>query len=50
LTPGDPSKSIMSLRVHASDTKRMPPVAVSILDPVGSKILDDWISSVTTCP
>ena len=26
-----------SLRVHATDAKRMPPVAVSVLDPVGSR-------------
>ena len=50
LFPGDPTKSVLSLRVHANDAKRMPPVAVSLLDPTGSKLLDDWITSVTTCP
>jgi uncharacterized repeat protein (TIGR03806 family) len=50
LTPTDPGHSIISLRVHANDSKRMPPVAVSIVDPLGSKLIDDWITSVTTCP
>jgi uncharacterized repeat protein (TIGR03806 family) len=50
LTPADPTKSILSLRVHATDSKRMPTVAVSIVDPLGSKLIDDWITSVKTCP
>jgi hypothetical protein len=50
IVPGNPAKSIMSLRVHSSDAARMPPVAVSILDPLGSKLLDDWITSLTACP
>jgi len=36
--------------VHATDAKRMPPVAVSVLDPVGSAAIDDWIRSLTACP
>jgi uncharacterized repeat protein (TIGR03806 family) len=50
LMPGAPNLSVLSLRMHATDTKRMPPVAVSITDPLGGKLLDDWISSVTACP
>jgi uncharacterized repeat protein (TIGR03806 family) len=50
IAAGDPTMSIMSLRVHATDSKRMPPVAVSITDPVGSQLIDDWITQLTTCP
>ena len=50
IVPGDPTKSIVSLRVHALDANRMPPLATAIVDPVGSKLLDDWITSLTTCP
>ena len=50
VVPGDPTTSAMSLRFHATDSKRMPPVAVSILDPTGSKVIDDWITSLTACP
>jgi len=50
VVPGDPTTSVMSLRFHATDSKRMPPVAVSILDPTGSKVIDDWITSLTACP
>jgi uncharacterized repeat protein (TIGR03806 family) len=50
IAPGAPGSSILSLRVHATDAKRMPPVAVTVLDPVGSAVIDDWITSLTACP
>ena len=50
VTPGSPDASILSLRLHATDSKRMPPVAVSITDPVGTQVIDDWIRSLSTCP
>lgn len=50
IVPGKPAESVLSRRVHASDSKRMPPVAVSITDPDGSKLVDDWITSLTACP
>jgi uncharacterized repeat protein (TIGR03806 family) len=50
ITPGDPAQSIMSLRVHATDSKRMPPIAVSIPDPLGATVIDGFIRSLTACP
>lgn len=50
IVPGDPASSILSLRVHGIDDKRMPPLAVSVTDPTGSAVIDDWITSLTTCP
>jgi uncharacterized repeat protein (TIGR03806 family) len=50
VVPGDPAASILSLRIHGTDNKRMPPVAVSITDPTGTAVIDEWITSLTTCP
>ena len=50
LLPGDPTKSIISKRIHAVDSKRMPPVGVTVPDPMGDQLLDDWITSLTVCP
>ena len=50
LVPGAPAMSIISKRIHATDSKRMPPVGVSIPDMTGDQLLDDWITSLTACP
>jgi uncharacterized repeat protein (TIGR03806 family) len=50
LTPGDPSKSLLSLRPHSPAANRMPPLGSSVVDAPGLKVLDDWITSVTACP
>ena len=48
--PGDPSKSLISLRVHTLGENRMPPLASAIVDPVGTAAIDAWISSTPACP
>jgi len=50
LTPGDPGASVLSLRPHALDGNRMPPLASSIVDPNGTQVLDDWILGLAGCP
>lgn len=50
VVPGDPASSVLSLRVHSTDSKRMPPVAVSIPDPTGTAVIDEWITSLPACP
>jgi hypothetical protein len=40
----------LSLRIHATDSKRMPPVSVSVIDDAGAAIVDDWIRSLPACP
>ncbi len=50
VAPGAPETSILSLRLHATDSKRMPPVAVSITDTSGVGVIDAWIRSLTACP
>ncbi len=50
LTPGMPSMSIMSLRMHALDSSRMPRLGSIVVDPQGTALVDQWVSSLTTCP
>ena len=48
--PGSPEASILSLRLHATDNKRMPPVGVNVTDNAGAAVIDDWIRSLSACP
>lgn len=48
--PGQPTKSILSLRTHATGIDRMPPLGSRIVDTAGTAVLDSWITSTTTCP
>lgn len=49
LYPGNPSKSIISLRMHALDGKRMPPIGTDIVDTVAASVIDAWISAPDVC-
>lgn len=50
IVAGEPENSILSLRMHATDAKRMPPISVTVVDAVGTMVVDNWISSLTACP
>jgi uncharacterized repeat protein (TIGR03806 family) len=50
IAPGQPQRSIVSRRIHALDASRMPPVGSSVVDPQGTALVDQWISSLTACP
>ena len=50
LAPGDPAKSMLAVRTRASGANRMPPLASSVVDEQGAKVLEDWIRSITACP
>jgi uncharacterized repeat protein (TIGR03806 family) len=50
LVPGAPEKSVMSLRIHAKGSNRMPPLASSVVDEKGTALVDEWIRSVAACP
>ncbi len=50
LVPGAAAQSLISLRMHATDVSRMPPLATHIVDPTGTKDVDDWIASLSGCP
>jgi uncharacterized repeat protein (TIGR03806 family) len=49
VTPGDPSKSVLSLRMHALDVHRMPPLGSAIVDTEGVAVIDAWIRELV-CP
>jgi uncharacterized repeat protein (TIGR03806 family) len=50
VVPGNPDQSILSLRLHATDNKRMPPVGVTLTDDAGATVVDEWIRSLAACP
>jgi uncharacterized repeat protein (TIGR03806 family) len=50
ILPGDPAKSLVSLRMRALDAKRMPPLASSRVDEAGAALIDEWIRSLAACP
>jgi uncharacterized repeat protein (TIGR03806 family) len=50
LVPGQPDQSVISLRIRATDDKRMPPLASLIHDQDGTTLIDAWIRSITACP
>ena len=50
LVPGSPSKSVVSLRMHATTDDRMPRLGSKIVDTTGTQAVDGWIQSLTQCP
>ncbi|MCB0283629.1 MAG: PQQ-dependent sugar dehydrogenase [Calditrichaeota bacterium] len=46
ILPGYPDSSVVFLRMSRTDDKRMPPLAVSVPDSTGLKLLRDWIISL----
>jgi uncharacterized repeat protein (TIGR03806 family) len=50
ISPGAPLQSIVSRRVHSLDAARMPPLATSVVDTAGVALIDQWITSLTSCP
>jgi uncharacterized repeat protein (TIGR03806 family) len=49
VVPGNPGQSVVSLRMHALDANRMPPLATRVVDPAGTQAVDGWISSLMSC-
>jgi hypothetical protein len=49
IVPGMPGQSVTSLRMHALDANRMPPLATHVVDTTGTGLIDAWISSLTSC-
>ena len=51
ITPANPAASLVSVRPHAAAANRMPPLASSVVDEPGVKVIDDWINSMGAgCP
>lgn len=50
ITPGDPDKSTLSIRMHTLDTmQRMPRIGTRVVDAAGVGVVDEWIRSLTGC-
>lgn len=50
VVPGDPTRSVLSARLQAPGSARMPPLATSIVDAEAAALVDRWISELTDCP
>ena len=51
LTPGQPQKSIVYLRMNALPRDgRMPQIATAHIDDLGVKLIGDWITGLSSCP
>jgi hypothetical protein len=50
LVPGDPTNSSLSYRMHASTGQRMPKLGSNVVDADGTALIDQWITSITSCP
>jgi hypothetical protein len=48
--PGDPTRSLISLRMHRLGANRMPPVGTNIVDALGTDVVDRYITATTACP
>ena len=49
--PGDHAHSIVSLRMHSlMDKFRMPQLATTVVDPIGTSAVDAWIDGLAGCP
>ena len=48
--PGDPARSLVSLRMQRLGANRMPPVGSSVIDTVGADVVDRYITATATCP
>ncbi len=50
LVPGQPEKSLLSVRMHRLEKGRMPQIGTSVVDSAGVELVDAWIRSLTACP
>lgn len=50
ITPGDPSLSMVPLRMQDPGAYRMPPIATNVVDTEGVALIESWISAMTSCP
>lgn len=48
LVPGDSAKSAISFRMHSLEKTRMPKIGSKMVDPLGTKLIDDWIKAMPT--
>jgi uncharacterized repeat protein (TIGR03806 family) len=49
VSPGDPSSSVISLRIHALGIHAMPPIAKRLVDLGAALVIDGWINTLDPC-
>jgi uncharacterized repeat protein (TIGR03806 family) len=49
VAPTEPTRSVLSLRMHATDSRRMPPLGVSVTDRTAVAMIDNWITRLLNC-
>jgi hypothetical protein len=49
LVPGDPARSLVSIRMKLQGAGRMPLLGSVIVDEQGTAVIDEWISSLQGC-
>jgi uncharacterized repeat protein (TIGR03806 family) len=49
LSPGDPDRSAIFLRMTNRDGYQMPPLGTSVVDPTAVSVMEEWIRSLDTC-
>lgn len=50
LAPGQPERSLLSHRMRSLiASERMPPLASSVVDEIGTEVIEEWIGSVESC-
>lgn len=51
ILPGEPDRSLLSMRMKSLDTMiRMPRIGTRVVDEVGVGVIDQWIESLSSCP
>jgi mono/diheme cytochrome c family protein len=50
IAPGAPEDSAILIRMRELDLDRMPPVATTVVDPLGDEVVSRWISELPRCP
>ncbi len=50
IAPGDPARSVLSVRLHAVGDAHMPPIGITSVDEAGAAVVDEWIRSLDACP
>jgi uncharacterized repeat protein (TIGR03806 family) len=50
LAPGDPERSLLSIRMKKLGAGRMPLLGSNVVDGAGTAAIDQWIRSVLLCP
>ncbi len=49
IAPGEPEKSVLLLRMRATDGDRMPPLGIHVEDTAATAVIESWIEALSGC-